>query len=87
LLYLILFTFTYFFRIKIAEFVLVTMNYFRNIRNLIDDYLIKSNFLKLLFEYFFDYEWNNALQFYFDSIIKYMLDNAAHYKEIITYVK
>lgn len=51
-----------------------------------DNHLIKSDFFKLLFRYFFEYEWNNALQFYFDSIIKYILDNASQYRTIIDYV-
>lgn len=66
--------------------ILVILNYFRNIKGLLDEVLIKSEFLKLLWVYFFRYEWNNVYLNLFESLIKYLIENSHHFKEIIKYL-
>jgi hypothetical protein len=37
------------------------------------------SFWKLLFEYLFDYEWNNSYQLHFDNLVRYLLSNCNKY--------
>jgi len=62
------------------------MNFFKNVKGVIDDELIRSNFYKLLWDYFYIYEWNSAFQINFEHLIKYILENPSNYSTSISHV-
>lgn len=78
--------FNYNFRVRIIEFVLVVLHYFKNVKGVLDNILIRSNFFKLSWEYLYRYEWHNSYQYHFEHLYKYILENASFYNQILTHL-
>ena len=50
------------YKIKIIEFISYLIPYFSNISKIFDGILIHTGFFKFVFDYIFEYEWNNLYQ-------------------------
>jgi hypothetical protein len=73
-------------RVKLVELVYFLLNYFKNVQSILDKILIRSEFLKYLFQYFFQYEWNNTYQLNFESLIKHYLNHLTNHPDITKYL-
>ena len=62
------------------------MNYFKNVKGVLDADLIRSNFYNLLWNYLYTYEWNNVYQYNFEHLMKYIIDNSSRFSKSITHV-
>jgi hypothetical protein len=73
-------------RVKLLEMVCYLLFYFKNVQSVIDKILIKSEFLKYLIQYFFQYEWNNTYQLHFETLVKHYFNNISNHPEITKYL-
>ena len=73
-------------RVKIVELIYCLCPYFKNIQAMFDRILIRAEFFRHLFNYFFEFEWNNFYQLNFENLIKHFLNNANNHTEIIKHL-
>jgi len=73
-------------RVKIVELIYCLCPYFKNIQAMFDRILIRAEFFPHLFNYFFEYEWNNFYQLNFENLIKHFLNNSNNHTEVIKHL-
>ena len=75
------------YKIKIIEFISKLISYFSIISKNFDEILIKTEFFKYVFEYIFDYEWNNLYQEEVLNLMKIIiLNNSSQHKLLIDHL-
>lgn len=71
-------------KVLLVEFVYHVLTYFKNIQfGELDEILISSDFIKNLFKYLFEHEWNNLYQINFENVIKHLLNHLNNHPQVI----
>jgi len=71
-------------RIKITEYLLMVLNFTKEASEEVETQLLSClSFWKLLFEYLFEYEWNNSYQLHFDKLVRYLFSNCNKYSRLM----
>jgi hypothetical protein len=71
-------------RIRITEYLLLVLNFMKEASEEVEIILSDCiSFWKLLFEYLFEFEWNNTYQTHFDNLIRYLTTNSCKYSGLM----
>jgi len=71
-------------RMKIAEYLLMVLNFYKDVPEEVDTVLsAHPQVYKLFLDYLFEFEWNNAYQLHFDNLFRYVMTNYSKFPNLI----